>query len=438
MGEFYSEEWKKDVVQKAQKTERDGLHDYLVTNLIKGDGNCQFRAVALLFTGNQEDHSRLRKSVCEKLETKGDLWGGYLVRSTYPTWEAYVTAMKSSSTYGDHMTLLCMAEICKRPIVVLMESADGKGVSKTIVTPELVDPTDSAPYLLYHARDHYELLVTRNSQPNVDEVQTGRIQSSTPQTGPEQETSLPFFSFKNLQRNWYHRLRTSEESSYEKPTTGRCILTKWILRRVSEKPYPYPHNGKGPRKQGANYDLIVQSDAISGIEVSYDQANTLLKAHYKVEQPKTWKSYSDTLFVLNESKEPLTLTPAEPQFAAFSRYLNAYNIQESDLKSTVLNYMLTHKTQLKGYEQMESVHGSWEAYCAKMSETPTPGDRFTLQALAQIYNTLVVLSNQVPGSKKVWLQEFSPGTDSVLKDITLLMYHESEPESYSLICPTWE
>lgn len=83
---------------------------------IIGDGNCQFNAMSDQLYGHQGYASAIRKAVVTWLRPRGD-WnpkknaGGNLKYFVTTDWKQYCDNMSKSGVWGDHITLLAMAEL---------------------------------------------------------------------------------------------------------------------------------------------------------------------------------------------------------------------------------------------------------------------------------------------------------------------------------------
>ncbi|XP_048432894.1 OVARIAN TUMOR DOMAIN-containing deubiquitinating enzyme 11 isoform X4 [Pyrus x bretschneideri] len=73
---------------------------------IKGDGNCQFRAVADQLFRNPEYHKHVRKQVIKQLEHHKKLYEAYVPMK----YGHYLRKMKKTGEWGDHLTLQAAAD----------------------------------------------------------------------------------------------------------------------------------------------------------------------------------------------------------------------------------------------------------------------------------------------------------------------------------------
>jgi hypothetical protein len=102
---------------------------YIIRN-VKGDGSCQFRAVAHELLGNENRHDFIRAEVINYLKKnsydfhepiiKCNNGKVYLVNN----WDEYLMIMKKPTSWGDNVTLQAVADVFKHQIMVIR--SDGK------------------------------------------------------------------------------------------------------------------------------------------------------------------------------------------------------------------------------------------------------------------------------------------------------------------------
>ena len=68
---------------------------------VKGDGNCQFRALSDQLYQTPHTHKAVRKLVVERLQSHAKLYSAYVPAD----YEEYCSSMELSGTWGDHITL---------------------------------------------------------------------------------------------------------------------------------------------------------------------------------------------------------------------------------------------------------------------------------------------------------------------------------------------
>lgn len=93
----------------------------LVERPVRGDGNCQFRALADQLYGSEEYHGCIRRQVIEQLQASKEVYSGFVLGD----FDNYVTRMRQDCTWGDHVTL--------------QAAADKFGVKVNVLTDYLTD-----------------------------------------------------------------------------------------------------------------------------------------------------------------------------------------------------------------------------------------------------------------------------------------------------------
>jgi len=84
------------------------LSDYgLRAREIKGDGACQFRAVADQLYGDQGLHAEVRRRAVAQLEARPDMYAGFAVGESFGE---YVQRMSEPDTWGDNLSLQAIAD----------------------------------------------------------------------------------------------------------------------------------------------------------------------------------------------------------------------------------------------------------------------------------------------------------------------------------------
>lgn len=82
---------------------------------VKGDGNCQFRALAHQLRGSEADHRIVRELVVDQLRVFGELYREYVPDD----YNEYCAVMAKDGEWGDHVTLKAVADVYNTRIVVL-------------------------------------------------------------------------------------------------------------------------------------------------------------------------------------------------------------------------------------------------------------------------------------------------------------------------------
>lgn len=170
--------WEKTEIKNAPKIKPNGLTDFSITNTIPGDGNCQFRAIALIVEGTQKRHERLREIVVQYMESRSKRFKpyvNYFDAEAGGSWEGYLAKLRQPNTYGDHLTLKAMAELFDRKFVVLTERPSHNGVN---IIPAIPKKKKEGTAFLYLNGAHYELLL--KDLPRTVEPSPNNLRGSNP------------------------------------------------------------------------------------------------------------------------------------------------------------------------------------------------------------------------------------------------------------------
>ncbi len=83
------------------------------------DGNCFYRAISLLTTGNENNHAKVRQSIADLIEQGGEVLNG-IIFSDDVEFDEYISALRSDGNYkyvGEE-TAIAAAEIYKRDVYI--------------------------------------------------------------------------------------------------------------------------------------------------------------------------------------------------------------------------------------------------------------------------------------------------------------------------------
>jgi len=139
------------------------LFNFKEKSKIKGDGNCQFRAIADQIYNDPDDHLLVRKNVVDWLKKNdkyvlpnGTVLREYLETDIFHKWSDYCDYMLRDSVWGDHLTLLAAAEIFKVKIVIFSSVKTKKDEDPFII----ISPKYSSNiiYLSHELEYHYSSL----------------------------------------------------------------------------------------------------------------------------------------------------------------------------------------------------------------------------------------------------------------------------------------
>ncbi|CAN6302699.1 unnamed protein product [Urochloa humidicola] len=92
----------------------------LVELKVKGDGNCQFRALSDQFYRTPEHHRFVRQQVVKQLESHPEIYAGYVPMD----FREYLKKMSKSGEWGDHVTLQAAADSYGVKVFILTSFRD--------------------------------------------------------------------------------------------------------------------------------------------------------------------------------------------------------------------------------------------------------------------------------------------------------------------------
>ena len=89
--------------------------------IMKGDGNCQFRSLSYQMYGTQEKYPFVRARVCEHMDSCRDAFAIYFEEGEF---EQYLSRMRADRTWGDELTLRAAADCFACTIHVVTDQVD--------------------------------------------------------------------------------------------------------------------------------------------------------------------------------------------------------------------------------------------------------------------------------------------------------------------------
>jgi len=138
----------KDHARLKQRIKLYGLKE----RSVRGDGNCQFRALSDQLFGTEKKHVEVRSSVVKHLRLWKDRYTPYVPED----YEVYVMKMSQDSTWGDHVTLQAASDVYGIRICVI-SSYPGDSFIIEISPQKLRSP--KVLWLSFHAEVHYNSVV---------------------------------------------------------------------------------------------------------------------------------------------------------------------------------------------------------------------------------------------------------------------------------------
>ena len=85
----------------------------------KPDGNCLFRSLATLLTGDQEDHLMLRNMLVDFELANADLFTPFVITNTL---QEHIDAVKPNYAWGSNTEILAAATLCQIPIYIACDT----------------------------------------------------------------------------------------------------------------------------------------------------------------------------------------------------------------------------------------------------------------------------------------------------------------------------
>jgi len=154
--------------EACRLTEKANRYNLVETEMLR-DGNCQFHSCAASiseaqgYCGDAVDHLIVRQKVVEWLRENGD----FRLNEEDPdttlfhyldgdaSWDSYVDRMSQVTQYGDHLTLIAIAECFSCCISVVTSDVDGVNYH---TRPRDTTPIDTIYLAHYPLAQHYNLL----------------------------------------------------------------------------------------------------------------------------------------------------------------------------------------------------------------------------------------------------------------------------------------
>lgn len=132
---------------------------------IAPDGNCQFGSFSHQLTGEEKHHALFRKAVCTWLRKNSnfELEKGSYIRdfldNRFSSWEDYCNYMSQDKVWGDHITLIAMANLFGVRINILTSIKLPPGTNPmTVIEPKEVYQQKEV-YLSHWHEAHYNSLL---------------------------------------------------------------------------------------------------------------------------------------------------------------------------------------------------------------------------------------------------------------------------------------
>jgi len=150
--------------------ERLSLYGLKEKTAIKGDGNCQFSALADQLYNDPSAHAKVRKMVVNWLRENrnytlpnGTRIIDYLQTERFPEWKDFGDYMEQDKVWGDHFTLIAASELFQIKIVVVSSIEVEPGIDPfTVIIPKQW-MKDRVIFLSHLHELHYSSLIPDDS-----------------------------------------------------------------------------------------------------------------------------------------------------------------------------------------------------------------------------------------------------------------------------------
>jgi len=153
----------KNLSNHERLKKRIALYQFKEKTKIKGDGNCQFAAIADQLKDDPSYHLHVRKYVVDWLRKNenyelpnGTVLKDYLETDLFSTWSNYCDYMAQEKVWGDHITLIAAAEAFNVRIVIVSSVKDS--LDPIIVISPNSNQQTKVLYLSHELEYHYSSL----------------------------------------------------------------------------------------------------------------------------------------------------------------------------------------------------------------------------------------------------------------------------------------
>lgn len=137
----------------------------LIQKEVKGDGNCQFRAISDQLYQTPKFYSEVRQQVFKQLKSHTQLYADF----ADDDYHSYVSNMAKDGTWGDHITLQAAADVLGVRILIVSSYQEECIIE---ILPHLEQPSVKTLYLSFWHEVHYGSIYPSGS----------RVPEETPKT----------------------------------------------------------------------------------------------------------------------------------------------------------------------------------------------------------------------------------------------------------------
>ena len=164
---------------------RDKLcSDHLLAVDVQGDGNCFYRAVSYLTTGNEFSLPAIRQSIADIIEQRGNILGG-LINSSRDNFRNYICSLRTPGDYtyvGDE-TAIATAELYGRDVRIY------SALAPTQVYKPNGKPTNDQPLILAFCEPAHYMALVSDCNKSLNNVKPASTASSSSVTSSDADAS---------------------------------------------------------------------------------------------------------------------------------------------------------------------------------------------------------------------------------------------------------
>uniref|UniRef100_A0ACD5ZHW0 Uncharacterized protein n=2 Tax=Avena sativa TaxID=4498 RepID=A0ACD5ZHW0_AVESA len=131
----------------------------LVEHKVKGDGNCQFRALSDQLYQTPDHHEFVREQIISQLKSNRDAYDGYVPMA----YDEYLDKVSRNGEWGDHVTLQAAADKYGVKIFVMTSFKDTCYIE---IQPKVVK-SNKVVLLSFWAEVHYNSISPQNDAPRL-------------------------------------------------------------------------------------------------------------------------------------------------------------------------------------------------------------------------------------------------------------------------------
>ncbi|MCK4607990.1 MAG: hypothetical protein KAT71_00775 [Gammaproteobacteria bacterium] len=131
------------------------IHPGLQHQIIRGDGDCLYRAVTCYLT-HGEDVEFLRERVAANLKENAARLGGFAPLADRQTLQEYINNIRSTHAWANNLEINILMRLLNSPIVIIGPEGTVRNIDET--NQHQSDPI----FIYYNDRDHYDVLFLRD------------------------------------------------------------------------------------------------------------------------------------------------------------------------------------------------------------------------------------------------------------------------------------